>query len=433
MFMGVFYSIKKETQQSMKIAVIGSGGREHALAWKFAQANGWENVITLPGNGGIPNSIFVDIMDFHAVEKVVLDHKIDLIFVGPEQVLATGIVNHFRNTTIAIFGPTKEAAILESSKVYAKNFMQKHHIATAAFQTFTNTAEALQYGLLLNGNCVVKYDGLAAGKGVFVCQSEIDLINAIIEVEQIYGKEASLIMEQKIVGDEISMIGFTDGKDIKLLQTSQDHKQLLENDMGPNTGGMGAYSPIAGINAVLLEKINTKIINPTLVGIQMEKMDYKGMIYFGIMVEKGEPYLLEYNTRFGDPETEVLLPALKTDLHKIIMACLSGTLADINLEFHDGYFADVVLTAKGYPKKYDIGLEIKGLESLGKDILVFHAGTKKLGNTIITNGGRVLNIVAQGETLEISLNNIYQAIKNIHFEGMNYRIDIGKRKNNEFR
>ena len=416
----------------MKIAVIGSGGREHALVWKLAQTEGWENVYALPGNGGIPNSFHVDIADFQAIEEFCNVHAIQLIFVGPEQPLSEGIVDYFRKTDIQIFGPDQKATRLESSKIFAKYFMQKYEVSTARFKTFTKVEEAKSYALEMEGNCVLKYDGLAAGKGVFVCKNEQELENSITDILQTYGENAPFLVEQRIVGDEISIIGFTDGNTIKLLQTSQDHKQLLEGDLGPNTGGMGAYSPIKGIDPVLMNKIKMRIIKPTLQGIVEEKMDYRGMIYFGIMVENGVPYLLEYNTRFGDPETEVLLPALKNNLTEVIMACLEKRLSDVELSFETGFFADVVLASGGYPKEYKKGLTITGLDALEKDVLVFHAGTVKDQGKILTHGGRVLNVVAQGKTLEESLQKVYKAIENIHFEGMYFRKDIGKRVNKEF-
>jgi phosphoribosylamine--glycine ligase len=238
-----------------------------------------------------------------------------------------------------------------------------------------------------------------------------------------------LLVEDKIVGDEISMIGFTDGKTVKLLQASQDHKQLSEGDKGPNTGGMGAYSPIVGLNEELIRKIDEMIVTPTLTGIRTENMDYKGVLYFGIMVKEGIPYLLEYNVRFGDPETEVLLPALKTDLAVIVQACLTGELDKTDLEFEDGFFADVVLASGGYPKSYEKGYEINGLDQVSPDTMVFHAGTKKADGKIVTNGGRVLNVVCKGKTLDEALENTYNEISKIHFKDMYFRRDIGKRIN----
>ena len=412
-----------------KVAIIGSGGREHALAWKFAQTLTWENVFTLPGNGGIPNSRSVNIADFEEVERFCMYNSVDMIFVGPEQPLAGGIVDYFKNKNIKIFGPDKQGAKLEASKIFAKQFMQKYGIATADFEIYNNVNDAKYTVAKKLGNLVIKFDGLAAGKGVFVCSSIYEANAALQELEKAYGANVNFIIEDKIPGDEISIIGFTDGKSIKLLQPSQDHKQLLDGDKGPNTGGMGAYSPIEGISDELMQKIHNKIVTPTLKGIQSEQFDYKGIIYFGIMVKSGEPYLLEYNVRLGDPETEVLLPALKNDLYEVIEACLSNTLETITFEFEEDFFADVVLVSGGYPKEYQKGYVINGLEKISEDTLIFHSGTKKEAGIILTNGGRVLNIVARGKTLNKALDNAYEEVNKIYFKKMFFREDIGKRKN----
>lgn len=416
-----------------KTAIIGSGGREHALAWKFAQTLNWENVFTLPGNGGIPNSHSVNVNDFEEIERFCMYNSINMIFVGPEQPLAAGIVDYFKGKDIKVFGPDKHSAKLEASKIFAKQFMQKYGIATAGFEIFNNVIDAKYTIAKKLGNLVIKFDGLAAGKGVFVCSSIDEANNALNELEIAYGENVNFIIEDKIAGDEISIIGFTDGKSIKLLQASQDHKQLLDGDKGPNTGGMGAYSPIEGISNELMQKINDKIVYPTIKGIQTEEFDYKGVIYFGIMIKDGEPYLLEYNVRFGDPETEVLLPALKNDLYDIVTACLSGNLENIIFEFENDYFADVVLVSSGYPKTYQKRYVINGLEKISKDTLIFHAGTKKEADVILTDGGRVLNIVGRGKTLNKALDNAYEEINKIYFKNMFFREDIGKRKNKYFK
>ncbi len=416
----------------MKITIIGSGGREHALAMKFGQSVGQENVFVLPGNGGIPNSFAVDITNFHELERFCIERETDLIFVGPEQPLSSGIVDYFNARNISIFGPDKRAARLEASKVFAKEFMKKYGVSTADFETFKGPDDASRYAKEKQGICVIKYAGLAAGKGVFVCSSIDECDKALQEIKIQYGDNAELIIEETIQGDEISIIGFTDGNTIKLLQASQDHKQLNEGDTGPNTGGMGAYSPVPGLNTELMNRICSTIIQPTLNGIQSEQMDYKGVIYFGIMVKEGEPYLLEYNVRFGDPETEVLLPSLKNDLLEIVEACLTEQLDKVQLDFEPGYFADVVLVSGGYPNRYEKGIEITGLEEISEEITVFHAGTKLLNGKIYTDGGRVLNIVGHGETLDKALKNVYKEIDKINYWNMYYRKDIGRRKNIHF-
>ncbi len=416
----------------MKIAVIGSGGREHALAWKFAQDLGIENVFTLPGNGGIPNSVPIDITDFEAIEAFCIQAEISLIFVGPEQPLSAGIVDFFRERNLHIFGPDKISANLEGSKIYAKNFMTEYGVATAPYVAFEKTEDAYEYIREKSGNCVIKFDGLAAGKGVFVCNDEEEAFEALKELENQYGSTVNFLIEEKINGDEISIIGFTDGKNIKLLHSSQDHKQLLAGDTGPNTGGMGAYSPIPGISKGLMQRIENMIITPTIKGIFSEKMNFKGMIYFGIMVKDGNPYLLEYNTRFGDPETEVLLPALKNNLAEVVFACLNGALSTVELEFEHSYFADVVLASGGYPKSYEKGFEIKGLDKLKSDTLVFHAATTLINNLPHSSGGRVLNVVCKGNTLEDALKKVYEEVEKISFENMYFRHDIGRRTNMHF-
>ncbi len=417
----------------MKIAIIGSGGREHAISWKFAQTAGIDNVFTLPGNGGIPNSHAVDTADFSAIEEFCGEKDIDLIFVGPEQALSEGITDYFAGKKQSVFGPDKQAAKLEASKIFAKNFMKKYGVSTADFKSFNHIDQASKTIEEKQGNLVIKFDGLAAGKGVFVCSNTDEAKQALNELKASYGEELDFIIEDKISGDEISLIGFTDGKTVKLLQASQDHKQLNDGDTGPNTGGMGAYSPVKELSEALMQKIKAQIINPTLQGIQSEKMNYKGVIYFGIMIKDTVPYLLEYNVRFGDPETQVLLPALKNDLYQIVDACLSQSLDTIEFKFEKGFFADIVLVSGGYPKQYEKGCVINGLNSIAENTLVFHAGTRKEADLMLTNGGRVLNIVAKGSTLNDALDNAYKEAEKIYFKNMFYRKDIGKRLNKHLR
>ena len=413
-----------------KILIIGSGGREHALAWKFAQDAGWENVYTSPGNGGIPNSYHINIQDFNAIKEFCQKQHIKRIFVGPEQPLSAGIVDAFQDTDIQVLGPDKQAAQLEASKIFAKEFMQKHGVSTAGFKVFHHTDTALEYIAEKDGNLVIKYDGLAGGKGVYVCSNIDEARDALRELNEQYGAQVDFIIEDKIDGDEVSVIAFTDGKTIKTLLPSQDHKQLNDNDTGPNTGGMGAYCPVA-LDKTIWQDIEKNIIKPTLKGIQNEKMNYKGVIYFGIMVKDKKSYLLEYNVRFGDPETEVLLPALKTSLNTITDACLNGNLAQVDFKFEKDTFVDVVLVSGGYPKKYPKGMEINGLDNFPDDILVFHAGTGRQNDQFVTTGGRVLNIVAKGKNLQEAREKVYDAVEKIRFKGMFYRKDIGLRTNKE--
>ena len=410
----------------MKIAIIGSGGREHALSWKLAKSLGEEAVYTLPGNGGIPNSHPMDINDFEAIKEFCEANEITYIFVGPEVPLADGIVDYFNKTSIKALGPCKDAAQLEGSKIFSKNFMEKHGVATADFHTFSSVSDAEEVVHEMDGDLVIKYDGLAGGKGVFVCDNIQEALDGLDEMREQYGEECPFLIEDKIVGDEISIIGFTDGKSIQLLLPSQDHKQLNDGDTGPNTGGMGVMCPVPFWNADLAAEIDAKIVQPTLKGIQAEKMNYKGVIYFGIMMGEDGPELLEYNVRFGDPETEVLLPSLKTDLAEVVKACLDGSLGDLELEFEEGFFVDVVQVSGGYPKAYEKGYEIHGLSDVD-DAIVFHAGTKLHKGKIVSNGGRVLNVVAQGETLDAAIKKAYAECAKISFKDNFYRKDIGQR------
>ena len=411
----------------MKIAVIGSGGREHALSWKLAQTLGIDAVFTLPGNGGIPNSHPMDINNFEAIKAFCEVKGVGYIFVGPEVPLANGIVDFFNQTDIQALGPCKDAAQLEGSKIFSKNFMKKYGVATAPFKTFDSVMDARDTVFRKNGDLVIKYDGLAAGKGVFVCDNVAEAMEGLSEMRLQYGEECPFLIEDKIVGDEISIIGFTDGEHIKLLLPSQDHKQLHDGDTGPNTGGMGVMCPVPFWNDELANEINIKIVQPTLKGIQEEGMNYKGIIYFGIMMGEKGAELLEYNVRFGDPETEVLLPSLKTDLAEVVKACLNGTLGEIELEFHDGFFVDVVQVSGGYPKAYNKGYPITGLD-LVDDAIVFHAGTALQDGNVVTNGGRVLNIVAQGDSLQTAIDKAYQQCAKVAFQDNYYRKDIGQRK-----
>jgi phosphoribosylamine--glycine ligase len=409
----------------MNIGVIGSGGREHAIIWKLQQSKSVKKVYAISGNGGTEN--ILNLKHFDDIYQACKEHQISYLIVGPEVPLEDGMVDFFRKTDIKIFGPEKRAAKLESSKIYAKQFMKKYGVSTADFWEFHSSKEAESKIRELQGNLVIKYDGLAAGKGVFVCSNKQEAEEALQKLSERYGEEVDFLIEEKLTGQELSIIGITDGKCIKTLLPSQDHKQLLDDDKGPNTGGMGAFCPVPFVDAEMLKNIDEQIIQPTLDGIKQENFDYKGVLYFGIMVTEQGPKLLEYNVRFGDPETEVVLPALRSDLYEIIEAALNGNLAEMELEFEDGYFVDVVLAAGGYPFEYQKHKEITGLENV-KEGWIFHAGTKKNGDKIFTNGGRVLNVVQTGITLDEAIEKTYENVKKIRFENMYFRTDIGKRK-----
>ena len=415
----------------MNIAVIGSGGREHAIAWKLEQSRFADKVFVLPGNGGTHNNVGIGVNDFAAIKKFCADNLVELVFVGPEDPLANGIVDYFADTPVKVFGPDKAGAQLEGSKIFAKKFMQKYGVATAEFQEFPDAGEESIIAARnmihdLNGNCVIKYDGLAAGKGVFVCSNEAEAQKALAEIQSKYGEEASFLIEEKLIGDELSILAFTDGKNYQLLLPSQDHKQLSDGDEGPNTGGMGAFCPVPFYHDELKQQIEKDVIEPTMKGIEAEGFNYKGVVYFGLMITEKGPKVLEYNVRLGDPETEVVLPGLKSDLLELVLACFDGSLAAFQMEFHGGCFVDVVLVSGGYPESYQKGLPICGLDH--NHDLVFHAGTKKVGDEIVTSGGRVLNVIAHGDTLEDALVGVYEKVKNYYFDHMFFRKDIGKRK-----
>ena len=409
----------------MKVAVIGSGGREHALIWKLGQNLDRNDIFAIPGNGGTSNNIDISIDNFSEIRGFCEKENIELVIVGPEAPLVDGIVDYFADSPIRVFGPDRIAAQLEGSKIWAKKFMEKHGVATAGFKAYENKQDPDDEIERLGGDLVIKYDGLAGGKGVFVTSSIQEATQAVKTIREKYGENATFIIEEKLHGQEISIIGFTDGKNIKLLLPSQDHKPALDGDKGPNTGGMGAYCPVPMCNEVLMEAIQTSVVQPTLDGIRAEGLNYKGVIYFGLMITNEGPKLLEYNVRLGDPEAEVILPALKSDLLPVITACFDDSLAKIELEFNPHYYVDVVLTSQGYPGSYDTGFEISGIEDVSDDILVFQSGTTQKEGRILTAGGRVLNVVARGHDLQSAINLAYRDLKTIHFHNMNYRTDIG--------
>ena len=411
----------------MNIAVIGSGGREHAIAWKLNQSELAEKVYVLPGNGGTENNIPIDVNDFAGIRNFCESNDVELVIVGPEVPLVNGIVDFFKDSSIKVFGPDKKAAQLEGSKIFAKKFMEKYGVATGNFEEFNKINSAMKFIEKIKGNCVIKYDGLAAGKGVYVCSTIKEAEDVLNELKEKYGEEVQFLIEEKLIGSELSILAFTDGQNHQILLPSQDHKQLLDGDKGPNTGGMGAFCPVPFYTDELKLQIENEVIRPTINGLKEEKFNYKGVIYLGLMITENGPKVLEYNVRLGDPETEVVLPAFKGDLLELVLSCFDGSLKNFKMEFNDGYFVDVVLTSGGYPKAYKKGVEICGLEEQKE--LVFHAGTKKETNKFLTNVGRVLNIVAHGETLDEAIDNAYDKVNGFYFDDMFYRKDIGKRKN----
>jgi len=408
----------------MKIAVIGRGGREHALSWKLAQSVGVENVFCLPGNGGTANNRAIDEMDFQGIRAFCEAEGIHLVVVGPEVPLERGIVDELSGSSFHVFGPSRSAVRLESSKAWAKDFMLRHGIATAAGSFFDSPQAAVESVRSHSGGVVVKYSGLAAGKGVFVCSGPIEALEALEQIKKRHGPDAPVIIEERLSGPEVSVMGITDGKTIQLFPTSRDHKRLLNKDEGPNTGGMGAYTPVSEIDADALAEIKHDIIDPTLSGLAEEGIAYRGFLYFGLMMTAEGPKLLEYNARLGDPEAEVLLPALDGDLLPALLACFDGSLDAHPLTFKAEVVLDVVLAASGYPDAPRIGDVITGLD--GIDARVFHAGTDRQNGKLVTSGGRVLNVVASGPDLESARQKAVAACKQIEFNGMQYRTDIGE-------
>jgi len=411
----------------MKVLVIGAGGREHAIAWKLRQSPRVDKVSVAPGNGGTSNNVELDVDDHAAVEAWCRDDDTDLVVIGPEAPLVDGLADHLRSAGIRVFGPGRDGARLEGSKVFAKEFMRDHGVATAAFRAFESPGKARRFAEGFPAGVVVKYDGLAAGKGVFVCPSLPEALEALDEVERRYGEDATVVVEERLEGREISILGFTDGAGIRLLTPSQDHKQLLEGDRGPNTGGMGAFCPVPFYDDALAALVDEEIVAPTLRGLRAEGIDFRGVLYFGIMLTDRGPRLLEYNVRLGDPEAEVVLPALASDLTELLLACTDGGVDDLSLRFHDGAFADVVLASRGYPGDYRTGYEIKGLDTLAEDIIVFHAGTRREDGRLLTAGGRVLNIVCRGDSIEEAAGRVYEELDKVRFEGAIFRTDIGRR------
>jgi len=416
----------------MKVLVIGSGGREHTLVWKMTQSPKVSKVYCAPGNAGISNLAQCVNIDADSIEKLVgfaKKEKIDLTVVGPELPLSQGIVNEFNQQGLRIFGPNKEAAEIESSKVFSKYLLKKYNIPTANYQVFQNSEKALAYIQQQTFPLVIKADGLAAGKGVFIVKNLFearDALNALME-EKKYGEAGrQVIIEEFLEGEEVSILAFCDGKTVVPMVSSQDHKKIFDNDLGPNTGGMGAYSPVPFYPDEFKKRVLEEILKPTVKGLQNEGKEYKGVLYAGLILTKEGPKVLEFNARFGDPETQVILPRLKTDLIDILNAVINSTLHKINIEWEDNAAVCVVVASGGYPEKYQKGKVINGLEKLEKmkNMIAFHAGTKFQEGRVVTSGGRVLGITAWDETISKAKEKAYKGIEEIYFEDMYYRKDI---------
>ena len=414
----------------VNVLVIGSGGREHAIGWKLSQSDKVDTVFFAPGNGGTPNNVSIPVDNLDDIVKFASE-KDCFTVVGPEAPLAMGIVDMFNEKGLKIFGPTKDAAQLESSKIWAKKFMKRNNIPTAAFEVFTDATAAKEYVNETEHNVVIKADGLAAGKGVIVCDSKDEAKDAIdmMLVNKKFGDAGtSIIIEDRIDGIEASYIALSDGKIAISMATSQDHKRVYDGDNGPNTGGMGAYSPTLAIDEALSQKIQEKIIDKTIASLRNEGITFKGFLYAGIMLKDGEPYVLEYNVRMGDPECQPILMRMNSDLFQYLNACVNDTLEKMPpISWKNKSAVCVVLASNGYPESYPKDDEISGLDLVYDDAYVFHAGTKKQNKKIITNGGRVLGVTALGNTLELAIKNAYDVSEKIFWENKYSRTDIGKK------
>lgn len=417
----------------MKVLLIGSGGREHALAWKVAQSAQLTKLYIAPGNPGtaaLGENVSVKVEDHAAVVQLCQQKQIDFVIVGPEVPLAAGIADDLRAAGFKVFGPSKAAAEIEASKSFSKAFMLRHNIPTARYQTFSNFDAALAYLRSLDYPVVIKASGLAAGKGVIVPENADEAESALRQVmlDHEFGAAGDeVVIEERMSGPEVSLIAFADGKIAKAMVPAQDHKRVFDGDQGPNTGGMGAYAPVPVCPPEMVAELTRSILQPAVDGLRAEGRPFVGALYAGLMLTADGPRVIEFNCRFGDPETQVIMPLLDSDILDIFVACADGRLADVDIRWKDGAAACVVLASGGYPGKYAGGIEIKGLASASANAFTFHAGTKSVDGKTVTAGGRVLCISGWGTDIREALDAAYGAIGPISFDGMHYRKDIGQR------
>ena len=421
----------------MRVLLLGSGGREHALAWKISQSSILDQLFIAPGNAGtrqFGKNIPLSPIDFIAVKNFVLENNIDMVVVGPEEPLVLGIYDFFvadpELFKIPVIGPSKFGAQLEGSKDFAKAFMNRHSIPTAKYATFTieNLEEGLTFLKNMKSPYVLKADGLAAGKGVLIIhdldEAQAEL-KSMLQHEKFGEASKKVVIEQFLDGIELSVFIVTDGHSFKLLPEAKDYKRIGEGDTGPNTGGMGAISPVPFADAAFMDKVHNRIIVPTVKGLKSEGIVYKGFVFFGLICVKGDPYVIEYNCRMGDPETEVVIPRLKSDILDLFEGIASNTLSERDIQFIDKSAATVMMVAGGYPDVYEKGKQIYGLNSV-VDSLVFHAGTIADGPSVLTSGGRVLAVTSYGKNIEVAIEKAYEAVSKISFEGAYYRKDLGQ-------
>jgi len=419
----------------MKVLVVGGGGREHALVWKIAQSPKVSKIYCAPGNAGISEQaeiVPIKANDLKGLLEFALKEKIDLTVVGPEDPLTRGIVDLFESKGLTIFGSSQKAAEIEGSKAFAKDMMRRYHIPTASYGIFEDPKEAVAHIRRKGAPIVVKADGLAAGKGVIVCKTVQEAVQWVerIMVEKVFGEAGNrVVIEECLVGEEASYIAFTDGKVILPMASSQDHKPVFDGDKGPNTGGMGAYSPAPVVTDRVHERIMEKILRPIIQGMGEEGRPYKGVLYAGLMIDNDHPKVLEFNARFGDPETQPVLMRMKGDIIPVLEACIDGSLSRCKIEWDGRASVCVVMASSGYPGDYEKGRVIKGLQEVSrmKDIFVFHAGTALKEGEMVTNGGRVLGVTGLGEDIPRAIERTYEAVKKISWDGVHYRTDIGEK------